>query len=62
MPRSSQYSWKAPLVNWDPLLVMILFETPNWQTIDLMKLTTNYLLILTTIVASGHLENLSMAT
>jgi hypothetical protein len=42
--------------------VMILFRTPNLQTIDLMNLTAYCLLILTTWVASGHLVNLSMAT
>jgi hypothetical protein len=29
MPRSSQYPWNVPLVNWDPLSVMILFGTPK---------------------------------
>jgi hypothetical protein len=41
---------------------MILFRTPNLQTIDLMNLTTDYLLILTIWVPSDHLENLAMAT
>jgi hypothetical protein len=40
--------------------VMILFGTPNLQTMDLMNLTADYLLILTTRVAFGHLVNLSM--
>jgi hypothetical protein len=39
---------------------MILFETPNLQMMDLMNLTVDYLLILTTGVASDHLVNLSM--
>jgi hypothetical protein len=62
MPRSSQYSWKTPLVNWDPLSVMIQFGTPNLHMMDLMNFTTDYLLILTIGVASGHLVNLSMTT
>jgi hypothetical protein len=41
---------------------MILFGTPNLQMMDLINLTADYLLILATWVASGHLENLSMAT
>jgi hypothetical protein len=41
---------------------MILFRTPNLQTIDLMNLTTDYLLILTIGVPSDHLENLAMVT
>jgi hypothetical protein len=57
-----QYPWNALLVNWDPLLVMILFGTPNLQTMDLMNLIADYLLILTIGVASGHLMNLSMVT
>jgi hypothetical protein len=40
---------------------MILFRTPNLQTMDLMNLTEDCLLILTTGVAYGHLVNLSMA-
>jgi hypothetical protein len=62
MPRSSQYPWKAPLVKWDPLSVMIWFGTPNLYMMDLMNFTDDCLLILTTGVASGHLVNLSMAT
>jgi hypothetical protein len=62
MPRSLQYPWKAPLVNWDTLSVMILFGTPNLQMIDLMNLTADCLLILTIGVASGYLVNLSMVT
>jgi hypothetical protein len=53
---------KTLLVNWDPLLVMILFGTPNLQTIDLINSTVDYLLILSTWVASDHFVNLSMAT
>jgi hypothetical protein len=30
--------FKTLLVNWDPLLVMILFGTPNLQTIDLINM------------------------
>jgi hypothetical protein len=30
MPRSSQYPSKVPLVNWDPLPVMIRFGTPKY--------------------------------
>jgi hypothetical protein len=41
---------------------MILFGTLNLQTIDLINLTTYYLLILTTGVASGHFVSLSMVT
>jgi hypothetical protein len=62
MPRSSQYPWNVLLVNWDPLSVMILFRTPNLQMMDLINLTADYLLILTTWVTFGHLVNLSMAT
>jgi hypothetical protein len=62
MPRSSQYPWKAPLVNWDSLSVMIRFGTPNLHMMDLMNFTADCLLILTTGVASGHLVNLSMVT
>jgi hypothetical protein len=40
--------------------VMILFGTPNLQTMDFKNLTTDCLLILTTQVASGHLVNLLM--
>jgi hypothetical protein len=40
---------------------MILFWTANLQTIDLMNLTTDCLLMLTTEVTSGHLVNLSIA-
>jgi hypothetical protein len=58
----SHYPWNALLVNWDPLSVMILFGTSHLQTMDLINLTTNCLLILTTGVASGHLVNLSMVT
>jgi hypothetical protein len=29
MPKSLQYPWKAPLVNWDPLSMMIQFGTLN---------------------------------
>jgi hypothetical protein len=43
MPRSSQYPWKAPLVNWDPLSVMIRFGTPNLHMMDLMNLTADFL-------------------
>jgi hypothetical protein len=52
----------VPLVNWAPLLVMIMFGTRKLQMMDLMNLTTNYLLILTIGVAFDHLVNLSMAT
>jgi hypothetical protein len=62
MPRSSQYRWKVPLVNWDPLSVMIRFGTPNLHMMDLMNFTADCLLILTTGVASDHLVNLLMAT
>jgi hypothetical protein len=62
MPRSLQYPWKAPLVNWDPLPVMIRFGTSNLHMMDLINFTTDCLLILTTRVASGQLVNLSMAT
>jgi hypothetical protein len=62
MSRSSQYPWKAPLVNWDPLSVMIRFGTPNLHMMDLMNFIADCLLILTTGVASDHLVNLSMAT
>jgi hypothetical protein len=62
MPRSSQYPWKAPLVNWDPLSVMIWFGTPNLHMMDLMNFTVDCLLILTIGIASGHLVKLSMAT
>jgi hypothetical protein len=62
MPRSSQYPWKALLVNCDPLSVMIQFGTLNLHMIDLMNFTADCLLILTTGVASGHLVNLSMPT
>jgi hypothetical protein len=62
MPRSSQYPWKALLVNWDPLSVIILFWTPNWQTMNLINFTMDCLLILTIGIASDHLVNLSMAT
>jgi hypothetical protein len=62
MPRSLQYPWKAPLVNWDPLLVMIRFGTSNLHMMDLMNFTADFLSILTTGVASGHLVNLSMVT
>jgi hypothetical protein len=41
---------------------MILLGTPNLQMMDLMNLTADYLLILTTGVASSHLMNLSMVT
>jgi hypothetical protein len=41
---------------------MIRFGTPNLHMIDLMNFTADYLLILTTGVASDHLMNLSMAT
>jgi hypothetical protein len=40
--------------------VVILFGTLNLHRIDLINLTTNWLLILTTGVASGHFVNLSM--
>jgi hypothetical protein len=43
------------------LSVMILFGTLNLQTMNLINLTMDCLLILTTCVASGHLVNLSMA-
>jgi hypothetical protein len=62
MPKSSQYPWKAPLVNWDPLSVMIRFRTPNLHMMDLMNFIADCLLILTTGVASGHLMNLLMVT
>jgi hypothetical protein len=52
----------ALLLNWDPLSVMILFGSPNLQTMDLMNLTIDCLLILTTWIAFGHLVNLSMVT
>jgi hypothetical protein len=42
--------------------MIILFGTPNLQMMDLINLTTDYLLILTIGVTSGHLVNLSMAT
>jgi hypothetical protein len=60
--RSSQYPWNALLVNWGPLSVMILFGTPNLQMMDLINLTADCLLILTTGVASSHLVNLLMVT
>jgi hypothetical protein len=41
---------------------MILFGTPNLQMIDLINLTIDCLLILTTQVAFDHFVNLSMAT
>jgi hypothetical protein len=59
MTRSLQYPWNAPLVNWDPLSVMTRFGTLN---LHMMNFTTDFLLILTTGVASDHLVNLSMAT
>jgi hypothetical protein len=49
-------------VIWDPLSVMVLFGTPNLQTIDLINVTVDCLLILTTGVASGHVVNLLMVT
>jgi hypothetical protein len=42
--------------------MMILFGTPNLQTIDLINLIVDCLLILTTWVASGHFVNLSIST
>jgi hypothetical protein len=45
----------------DPLSIMIQFGTPNLQMIDLINLTINCLLILTTGVAFGHFVNLSTA-
>jgi hypothetical protein len=42
--------------------VMILFRTPNLQMMDLINLTVDCLLILTTGVASSHLVNLSIVT
>jgi hypothetical protein len=62
MARSLLYPWKAPLVNWDPLSMMIWFGTPNLHMMDLMNFTTDCLWILTAGVASGHLVNLSMVT
>jgi hypothetical protein len=41
---------------------MILFGTPTLQMINLINLTTDCFLILTTGVAFGHFVNLSMAT
>jgi hypothetical protein len=41
--------------------MMILFGTLNLQTIDLINLTANCLLILTTVVTFGYFVNLSMA-
>jgi hypothetical protein len=38
------------------------FGIPNLQTMDLINLTADCLLILTTGVASGHLVNLLMVT
>jgi hypothetical protein len=49
-------------VNYDLLSVMILFRTPNLKMIDLINLTTDCLLILTTGVAFGHFVILSMVT
>jgi hypothetical protein len=49
-------------VKWDLLSVIILFGTPNLQMMDLMDLTADFLLILTTGIASNHLVNLSMVT
>jgi hypothetical protein len=45
-----------------PLLVMILFGTLNLKIIDLINLTVDCLLILTTRAAFGHFVNLSMVT
>jgi hypothetical protein len=47
-------------VNWDPLSMMILFETTNLQMMDLINLIVDCLLILTTWVVFGHLVNLLM--
>jgi hypothetical protein len=44
----------------DTLSMMIMFGTSNMQTIYLINLTTDCLLILTTGVASSHFVNLSM--
>jgi hypothetical protein len=41
--------------------VMIPFGNPNLQMIDLINLTVDCLLVLTTGVASNHFVNLSMA-
>jgi hypothetical protein len=41
---------------------MIRFGTPNLHMMDLMNFIVDYLLIVTTGVAFGHLVNLSMAT
>jgi hypothetical protein len=41
---------------------MTRFGTPNQHTIDLRKVVADALVILTTGVASGHLENFSIAT
>jgi hypothetical protein len=57
--RSGRGPWNAELVKWDPLSVVILFGTPNLQMMDL---TIDCLLILTTGVASHDLVNLLMAT
>jgi hypothetical protein len=58
----SQYSYKSRLLNWVPLSVMIRLGTPNLQTIDLRKETAAPWVMLTTGVALGHFDNLSMAT
>jgi hypothetical protein len=44
------------------LSVMILFRTLKLQTMYLINLTVDYLLILSTGVAFGHLVNLSLLT
>jgi hypothetical protein len=49
------------LVNEVPLSVMIRLGTPNLQTFDLINLTADCLLILTTRVAFGHFVNVLMA-
>ena len=51
-----------PLVNCEPLSVMMQLGTPKRQTRPLMNLTADFAGMVHTGSTSGHLMNFSMAT
>src|ERR1041385_6183166 len=62
MPSSSQKFWNSAAVKFVPLSVMMLCDTPNLKTIDLIKFTVVRAVELVMGTASIHLVNLSSAT
>src|SRR3954470_114836 len=62
MPSSWQKLWNSFDEKFVPLSVMMLWGTPNWKMIDLMKLTAVRAVELVIGTASIHLVNLSTAT